>query len=85
VALPEGDRTDLGSAPPPDEVLAQTRLGEDVQAALLELPFEFREAVVMCDVVGLSYEEISAAAGVPVGTVRSRIHRGRRLLRERLS
>jgi RNA polymerase sigma-70 factor (ECF subfamily) len=85
VALPEGDRTDLGASPPPDQVLAESRLGEDVQAALLGLPYEFREAVVMCDVVGLSYEEIAAATGVPVGTVRSRIHRGRRLLRERLS
>jgi RNA polymerase sigma-70 factor (ECF subfamily) len=40
---------------------------------------------VMCDVVGLSYDEIAAAVAVPVGTVRSRIHRGRRLLRESLS
>jgi RNA polymerase sigma-70 factor (ECF subfamily) len=39
----------------------------------------------MCDVVGLSYDEIATAVGVPVGTVRSRIHRGRRLLREQLT
>ncbi len=61
------------------------RLGDDVQDALLELPYEFREAVVLCDIVGLSYEEIADAVMVPVGTVRSRIHRGRRQLRERLS
>ena len=56
-----------------------------IQKALVDLPFEFREAVVLCDVVGLSYLEISDALDVPVGTVRSRIHRGRRLLRERLA
>lgn len=84
VAFPEGDHVDVGAAPPPEDVLAAVRLGEDVQAALLELPFEFREAVVMCDVVGLTYEEIAEAVGVPIGTVRSRIHRGRRELRERL-
>lgn len=79
------DRFDADVSPPPEEVLASLRLGDDVQKALLELPFEFREAVVMCDVIGLSYEEISEAVGVPIGTVRSRIHRGRRILRERLT
>ena len=85
VALPEIDRGEAGTAPPPEDVLAAVRLGEDVQRALLDLPYDFREAVVLCDVVGLSYEEIADAAGVPIGTVRSRIHRGRSMLRERLS
>ena len=85
VPLPEGDRDETGAAPPPEDVLATVRLGEEVQAALLELPYEFREAVVMCDVVGLSYEEIAESVGAPIGTVRSRIHRGRKMLRERLS
>ncbi|MDX1690514.1 MAG: sigma-70 family RNA polymerase sigma factor [Acidimicrobiia bacterium] len=84
VPLPEGDHVDHGAAPPPEEVLAAVRLGEDVQKALLDLPYDFREAVVMCDVVGLTYEEIAEAIDVPIGTVRSRIHRGRKLLRERL-
>ncbi len=82
--LPEDDRGVGVPAPPPEEVLDSVRLGEEVQAALLELPYEFREAVVMCDVVGLSYEEIAIAADIPIGTVRSRIHRGRKLLKERL-
>ena len=60
------------------------KLSSEMQRALLELPYEFREAVVMCDVVGLSYQEIAAAANVPVGTVRSRIHRGRLMLRDAL-
>ncbi len=72
------------SSPSPEEVLADLRLDDDIQKALSDLPYEFREAVVMCDVIGLSYEEISQAVAIPVGTVRSRIHRGRRLLRERL-
>lgn len=85
VPLPEEpDRLGSAAAPAPEVMLAQTQLGEEVQAALLELPYEFREAVVLCDVVGLSYDEIAAAVGVPVGTVRSRIHRGRKLLRDAL-
>lgn len=85
VPLPEDDRAPGEAAPSADEALAAIRLGEDVQAALLGLPYDFREAVVLCDVVGLSYDEIAEAAGIPVGTVRSRIHRGRAMMRERLS
>ena len=73
------------ASPGADEELAATRIGEDIQRALLTLPYDFREAVVMCDVLGLSYEEIAGAVAVPVGTVRSRIHRGRKLLREALA
>ena len=73
------------ASPSPDEVLADLRLDDDIQKALSDLPYEFREAVVMCDVIGLSYEEISIAVAIPVGTVRSRIHRGRRILREKLT
>lgn len=85
VALADLERSPLVTAPSPDEVLAQVRLSDDVQVALLKLPVEFRECVVMCDVVGLSYDEIAAAVEIPVGTVRSRIHRGRKMLRELLS
>jgi DNA-directed RNA polymerase specialized sigma24 family protein len=49
--------------------------------ALAELNPEYRAAVVLCDVEGLSYDEIAAALGVKIGTVRSRIHRGRAMLR----
>lgn len=84
--LPETyDRWEAQSSPGADEQLASMRLGEEIQEALLELPYEFREAVVMCDVVGLSYEEIARAVTVPVGTVRSRIHRGRKMLRSSLA
>ena len=55
-----------------------------IDAALAELPLEFRLPVVMRDVADLDYAEIAAALDVPVGTVKSRIARGRRLLVERL-
>jgi RNA polymerase sigma factor (sigma-70 family) len=71
--------------PSPPEVLAQVRLDDDIQRAVNELPSEFKAAVVMCDVVGLSYEDIATQLDVPIGTVRSRIHRGRALLRRSLS
>ena len=79
--LPDNDRSSLLTSPSPDEVLASVRLSEDIQAALLKLPIDFRECVVLCDVVGLSYEEIAQAVDAPIGTVRSRIHRGRKVLR----
>ena len=68
-----------------DQSCTRTQLGQEVQDALLNLPYEFREAVVLCDVVGLSYDEIASTVTVPVGTIRSRIHRGRKMLREELS
>jgi len=80
--LPEDPERLLPSSPGADE--PTDTLSDEVQAALRRLPEEFRTAVVLCDVVGLSYEEIADAIAVPVGTVRSRIHRGRRLLREAL-
>jgi RNA polymerase sigma-70 factor (ECF subfamily) len=81
-ALPDDPERLLPSSPGADE--PTDRLSDDVQAALRRLPEDFRTAVVLCDVVGLSYEEIADALAVPVGTVRSRIHRGRRLLRAAL-
>ena len=84
VPLPDDDRAIASASPSPDEVLASIRLSEDVQAALLKLPYDFREAVVLCDVVGLTYDEIAGSAEIPVGTVRSRIHRGRKMLKEML-
>jgi RNA polymerase sigma-70 factor (ECF subfamily) len=81
----EVDRWDAASSESADVEYSRVSLGDDIQKALLELPMDFREAVVLCDVVGLSYEEIAVAVAVPIGTVRSRIHRGRKMLRELLS
>lgn len=84
-ALPGDPDRVVPPAPGADAALAARVLPDDVQAAISRLPDEFRVAVVLCDVAGRSYQEISDALAVPLGTVRSRIHRGRALLREALS
>ena len=58
---------------------------EDVLAALETIPAQYREAVVLADVQEFSYKEVAATLGVPVGTVMSRLSRGRKLLRAELS
>lgn len=74
-----------GTAPGPERSFEYNNLDVDVQAALDGLSPEFRAAIVLCDLEGLSYEEVSEALGVKLGTVRSRIHRGRAMLREKLA
>jgi len=59
-------------------------LEDDVAEALESLPEDFRTVVILCDIEGLSYEEIAEFIDCPVGTVRSRLHRGRKMLREKL-
>ena len=83
-ALPEDYDRVPSEQPNPEQIYHDARLGPDLQAALDSLPPEFRAAVVLCDIEGLSYEEIGATLGVKLGTVRSRIHRGRQALREHL-
>ncbi|HHZ20649.1 MAG TPA: sigma-70 family RNA polymerase sigma factor [Firmicutes bacterium] len=65
----------------PEVLTLQSELGQIIQDALKKIPAEFRAAVVLCDVQGFSYEEISQILRCSLGTVRSRIHRGRKLLR----
>jgi RNA polymerase sigma-70 factor, ECF subfamily len=62
----------------------QQQRAEQVRAAVLELPAEFREAVVLCELEELSYEQASQRIGCPIGTIRSRLHRGRALLLAKL-
>ena len=73
---------DRGSSPE-DEVLSRERRAA-LNSALLDLPISFREAVVLVDIEGLSYEETALALDVGIGTVKSRISRGREELRRRL-
>ena len=82
-ALPEEDpdRVLPPSASAAD-ALDAAALPEHLQEALRALPEDYRAAVVLCDVLDFSYEEIAEALDIPVGTVRSRIHRGRARLRQ---
>lgn len=83
--LPEEDwRQPEEGGPGPVEHAEAEALRGRIQRALAELPPTFRTAVVLCDIQGLSYEEIAEATGWPLGTVRSRIHRGRKALRRQL-
>jgi RNA polymerase sigma factor (sigma-70 family) len=69
----------------PEQSYTDTHFDDDVQHALDALSADFRAAVVLCDIEGLSYEEIATTLGIKLGTVRSRIHRGRSQLREALA
>src|SRR5205823_3665460 len=69
----------LEPAPAPDHADRATA-AVDVQRALSKVPMEFRAVMIMHDVQGLPYEEVAEALGVPLGTVKSRLHRGRLVL-----
>jgi RNA polymerase sigma-70 factor (ECF subfamily) len=84
-ALPDDAERIAGPGRTPEQAYTDDRLDDDVQAALDALAPEFRVAVVLCDIEGLSYEEIATTLGIKLGTVRSRIHRGRVQLREALA
>jgi len=68
----------------PEEQLLQTVLHGDVDRALAALPLAFREAVMLVDIEGLTYREVAEVIGCPIGTVMSRLSRGRALLRRAL-
>ena len=79
--------TDEWQAPPssepgPADVVERATLEADLEDGLATLSEDFRIAVVLCDVEGLTYDEIAVATGWPLGTVRSRIHRGRKTMRD---
>jgi RNA polymerase sigma factor (sigma-70 family) len=76
--IPSNDRS-------PAQAWDDSHFDGDIQAALQSLAPDYRAAVVLCDIEGFSYEEIAATMGVKLGTVRSRIHRGRAQLRAALA
>ena len=83
VAEAQSHTSDLGKSA---EVQALENLPDsDIKRALQEIPEDFRIAVYLADVEGFSYKEIAEIVGVPSGTVMSRLHRGRKLLREKLA
>jgi RNA polymerase sigma-70 factor (ECF subfamily) len=78
---PDG-RVDPGRSA--EEVALESFTDDEVKAAIESLPASFRMAVLLADVEGFSYKEIAEITGVPIGTVMSRIHRGRRALQKAL-
>ena len=73
-----------GLEPSAEATVLESLPDEDVQEALSSLPDQFRVAVLLADVEGFSYKEIAEITGVPIGTVMSRLHRGRKALERRL-
>ena len=76
--------TEEGMEPSAEAAVLESLPDEDVQEALSSLPEQFRMAVLLADVEGFSYKEIADIMGVPIGTVMSRLHRGRKALEKRL-
>jgi RNA polymerase sigma-70 factor (ECF subfamily) len=69
----------------PDRQLFDELVGAEVEEALGKVPEDFRLAVILSDIEGMSYQEIADVTGVPIGTVRSRLARGRAMLRKQLT
>lgn len=79
-----GDRASASVDPGPEDVVLGSQFDAAVEAAYRGLPERFRRVVELVDLDGLSYQEASVSLGVPVGTVMSRLHRGRRRIRQQL-
>jgi RNA polymerase sigma factor (sigma-70 family) len=62
----------------------QDMIGDEVAVALNSLPVDFRTVIILCDIEGFTYEEMAKILDIPIGTVRSRLHRARNLLKEKL-
>jgi RNA polymerase sigma-70 factor (ECF subfamily) len=62
----------------------QELLGDEIAGALNQLPVDFRTVIILCDVEGFTYEEMAKILDIPIGTVRSRLHRARMLLKDKL-
>jgi len=66
------------------EEMFQVMMGDEVTNAINSLPVDFRVVILLCDIEGFTYEEISKIIDIPIGTVRSRLHRARNMLKEKL-
>ena len=79
------DPTHIHASADPERAWQRTQFSDEVLAALATLPDHYREAVRLVDIEGLPYKDASERIGCPLGTVMSRLHRARRLLREQLA
>ncbi|MBS1658866.1 MAG: sigma-70 family RNA polymerase sigma factor [Bacteroidetes bacterium] len=75
--------TGVGDLDMRDEIF-KGLIGDEVTQALNELPVDFRTILILCDIEGFSYEEMAKIIDIPIGTVRSRLHRARNLMKEKL-
>lgn len=75
------ERTDTSDL---EEIMYRELMDDEISVALQRLPEDFRTVVMLCDIDGFTYEEIANMLDVPIGTIRSRLHRGRNLLRDEL-
>lgn len=66
------------------EEMFQSMMGDEVTNAINSLPVDFRTVILLCDIEGFTYEEISKIIDIPIGTVRSRLHRARNMLKQQL-
>lgn len=78
-------RSDRSDTTDMEQIMYRELLDDEVTAALNRLPEDFRTVVLLCDIEGFTYEEIANMLDVPIGTIRSRLHRGRNLLRASLT
>ena len=67
------------------EEIFQGMMGDEVTNAINALPVDFKTVILLCDIEGFTYEEIAKIIDIPIGTVRSRLHRARNMLKEKLT
>ena len=84
---PEGVESDSdvgGSSSDMRQQSVRDLIGDEVASALNSLPVDFRTVIILCDLEGFTYEEMAKVLDIPIGTVRSRLHRARHFLKEKL-
>ena len=84
IAYQDADEEKGGVAFDLREDIFDDMLGDEITIALNKLPIDFKTVILLCDIEGFSYEEISKIVDIPIGTVRSRLHRARNMLKESL-
>jgi RNA polymerase sigma factor (sigma-70 family) len=84
VGYQDEDDSVYSSYPDLREEMFQQMMGDEVTIAVNALPVDFRTVILLCDIEGFTYEEISKIIDIPIGTVRSRLHRARNMLKETL-